>query len=246
MKNKVTKVLNIVVDVLVILVLIVSAFILISVLTTTHNGNGVPNLLGKAPISVLTDSMKGNRPDNFVKGDLLICDVVNPDAENTYREGDIVTFRFDVDGDEKEDLVTHRIYRIDDDGSYQTKGDNNLSYDQDPNNTLRFGNIYPSDIMAVYHGTRIPGVGKVFDFLRTPLGFFLVVLLPMIIFFIYQAVRVIMNAVAYSKEKAVLAAQEELSKADLSEEQKQKVIDEYLAAQRGEKTVDSEPATDEE
>lgn len=228
------KVLNIAVDVLIILVLIVSAITLVSVFSTTKGGEGVPNLFGKAPISVLTDSMKGDKPDNFNKGDLLLCDVVDEKANNTYKVGDIITFRQDIDSDGKEDLVTHRIYKINDNGSYQTKGDNNISYDQDPNNTTFFGDIYPVDILATYHGAKISGMGTALDFIRSPMGFFVCILLPMIIFFIYQAVRVIANAMAYSKEKGKLQAEEAIANSDLTEEQKQQAIAEYLASQKAE------------
>ena len=232
--KKFMKILNVAVDVLIILVLIVSAFTLISVFSTTKGGEGVPNLFGKAPISVLTDSMKGDKPDNFNKGDLLLCDVVDEKANNTYKVGDIVTFRQDIDQDEKTDLVTHRIYKINEDGSYQTKGDNNLTYDQDPKATVMFSDIYSEDILATYHGAKISGMGTALDFIRSPIGFFVCILLPMIIFFIYQAVRVIANAMAYSKEKGRLQAEEAIANSDLTEEQKQQAIAEYLASQKAE------------
>lgn len=226
------KIINIAVDVLIVLVLVVSAFILISVFTTTKGGEGVPNIFGKAPISVLTDSMAGDGADNFNKGDLLICDVAKDDT--AFKVGDIVTFREDVNGDGEADLVTHRLYAQNDDGSFQTKGDANPTYDQNPTNTTRFDNLFPTDILAVYHGSKIGGIGNVLAFLRTPLGFFLCVLLPMIIFFIYQAVRVIMNAIAYSREKGRLEAEEAINKSELTEEQKQRAIAEYLEKQKAE------------
>lgn len=232
--NKFKKVLNIVVDILIVFVLIISVFTLVMVFTTTKAGEGVPNLFGKAPISVLTDSMKGDKPDCFNKGDLLLCDVVDEKANNTYKEGDIVTFRQDINKDGKLDLVTHRIYKVNKDGSYQTKGDNNISYDQDPNNTVFFSEIYSADILATYHGQKISGLGTALDFIRSPIGFFVCILLPMIIFFIYQAVRVIANAMAYSKEKGKLQAEEAIANSDLSEEQKQQAIAEYLASQKAE------------
>ena len=228
------KVLNIAVDVLIILVLIVSVFILLTVFTTTKAGEGVPNLFGKAPISVLTDSMKGDKPDNFNKGDLLICDVVDEKKDHTYKVGDIVTFRQDINEDGKADLVTHRIYKDNGNGTYQTKGDNNISYDQNPQNTVYFGNIRQMDVLAVYNGQKISGFGTALDFIRSPIGFFVCILLPMIIFFIYQAIRVIANAMAYSKEKGRLQAEEAIANSDLTEEQKQKAIAEYLASQKAE------------
>lgn len=233
MKKKALKIFNVVIDILIILVLIVSVFTLISVFATTKGGEGVPNLFGKAPISVLTDSMAGDKEDNFNKGDLLICDVVDSKNDNKYEVGDIVTFRQDINGDGNADLVTHRLYEKQEDGSFYTKGDANPTYDQNPANATVFNPIYSDDILAVYHGSKINGVGNFVDFIRSPLGFFICILLPMIIFFIYQAIRVIINAMAYSKEKGRLAAEEAINKSELTEEQKAKAIAEYLEQQKG-------------
>lgn len=79
---------------------------------------------------------------------------------------------------------------------------------------------------------KIPGVGRFLSFIRTQLGFFLCILLPMIIFFIYEAIRVIMNIIAYNKEKALEAAAETVAISELTEEQKQRAIAEYLAQQK--------------
>lgn len=232
MKKTLSKIFNVVIDILIVAVLVISVITLISVFATTRDGEGVPNLFGKAPISVLTDSMAGDKDDNFNKGDLLICDVVGDDDNTEFKVGDIVTFRQDLDGNDGMELVTHRLYQQNEDGSFQTKGDANDTYDQNPSNAIVFSNIYSSDILAVYHGTKIPGVGNFVDFIRSPLGFFLCILLPMIIFFVYQAVRVIINAMAYSKEKGRLAAEEAINNSELTEEQKAKAIAEYLAAQQ--------------
>ena len=84
--------------------------------------------------------------------------------------------------------------------------------------------------MAVYTGTKIGGLGYVLSFLRTQLGFFLCVLLPMIIFFIYEAIRVVLNVIAYNKEKALEEAKNVIANSELTEEQKKKAIEEYLAS----------------
>ena len=90
----------------------------------------------------------------------------------------------------------------------------------------------PEDILAVYTGNKIDGFGRFFSFIRTQLGFFLVILLPMILFFVYEAVRVIMNIIAYNKEKAAEEAAAAVANSELTEEQKQRAIEEYLAQQK--------------
>ena len=52
----------------------------------------------------------------------------------------------------------------------------------------------------------------------------------MILFFAYEAIRVIMNLLAYNKEKALAEAQASVQNAELTEEQKQRAIEEYLAS----------------
>jgi signal peptidase I len=233
MKKTLMKILNTIVTVLIVIILIASIFVLVLTFTSDKEGGGVPNFLGKSPISVLTNSMKGDGDLNFNKGDLLICDAV-PSAERSkadYKKGDVVTFVFDINNDGYNDYVTHRIHKVNKDGTYLTKGDNNETYDQDRSNATVFSDIRNDDIVAVYHGMKINGLGDFMSYIRTQMGFFLVILLPMIIFFLYTAVRVVLNAMAYSKEKGMLKAQEAIANAGLTEEQKAKAIAEYLASQ---------------
>lgn len=245
-KSVAIRVLNIVVDVLVVFILIISVLILTMVLSSKGEG-GVPNVFGKAPISVLSHSMEGDKDGDFSKGDLLLCDVVGDKEKAEYKVGDIVTFKLkgvDLNDppDGEDDYVTHRIYKVNKDGTYQTKGDNNDYYDQDPKRT-NWPNVSKMDIVATYSGSKIGGMGDFLGFLQTSEGFFWIILLPMIIFFLYQAVRVVINIVAYNKEKTLKKAQEMIEKSDLSEEQKQKAIEEYLAQQAAkEATAEAEKA----
>lgn len=241
MKKTLLKILNITVTVLIVMILIVSVFVVVLTFTSKDDGDGVPNFFGKSPINVLTDSMKGKGELNFDKGDLLICDAIKTEdrVNAKYKKGDVVTFAYDVNGDNYKDYVTHRIYKVNKDGSYLTKGDNNDTYDQDSKATTIFPNVSSTDIVATYHGARIKGLGNFMDYLRSQTGFFFVILLPMIIFFLYTAVRVVLNAMAYSREKGMLKAQEAIANADLTEEQKAKAIAEYLASV-GEKPAEGE------
>lgn len=230
-KPKGKKVFHIIIDVLVILVLIVSAVVLVSTLTSRATG-GIPNLFGKAPIGVQTNSMHGDNEDSFNEGDLIFCDVVSNPAKDGFKVGDVVTFMQDISGDGIKSQVTHRIYKVNEDGTFQTKGDNNDTYDQDPHNSITFPDLHYYDILAVYHGARIPKVGYAVNFIQTPVGFFWCVLFPMILFFLYQAIRVIMNAMAYSKAKGEEQARQAIEESGLTEEQKAQAIAEYLASQK--------------
>lgn len=218
MSKALKRIVNIVIDILVVLILIVS--ILVVMLSLTSKSSGVPNIFGIAPLSVQTASME----DTINPGDLIFCSVTEFNEE--YQEGDIVTFPIEINGESV--LNTHRIVEVVKDENityYRTQGDNKET-NPEPDIDLQT----PSTIVAKYTGTKIPGLGNVLSFIRTQLGFFLCILLPMIIFFIYEAVRVIMNLMAYSKEKAFEEAQTAVNNTELTEEQKQKAIEEYLAS----------------
>lgn len=219
MKKVVKRIINIIIDIIVVLILAVS--VLIVTLSLTSKSSGVPNIFGIAPLSVLTGSME----DTINPGDLIFSEVTN-DPSYEYKKGDIVTFYKDIDGNSE--LNTHRIVEVVKDENityYRTQGDNKKT-NPEPDEELQTS----SSIVAKYTGTKIGGVGNFLSFIRTQLGFFLCVLLPMIIFFVYEAIRVILNVIAYNKEKALEQAKQVVNSAELTEEQKKKAIEEYLAS----------------
>ena len=79
-----------------------------------------------------------------------------------------------------------------------------------------------------YEGTILKGWGAPLDFLRTQQGFFFVVLLPMIIFFMYALVRVVLSATGYKKAKA--------------EEEKEEAVKEAVAEALASKGAESQEA----
>jgi signal peptidase len=219
MKKVVKRIVNIIIDIIVILILAVS--VLIVTLSLTSKSSGVPNVFGVAPLSVLSSSME----DTINTGDMILCEVTN-DPTYEYEKGDIVTFPITVNGESV--LNTHRIVEVVKDENityYRTQGDNRKT-NPEPDKDLQTS----STIVAKYTGTRIGGVGNFLSFIRTQLGFFLCVLLPMIIFFVYEAVRVVLNLLAYNKEKTLEEAKLAVDSAELTEEQKKRAIEEYLAS----------------
>ena len=77
----------------------------------------VPSIFGYSSLMVATGSMSGT----IEEGDLIII----RDTDD-YKIGDIVTFF--QDGDDIP--TTHRIYNIDENGNWKTRGDANNSYDK--------------------------------------------------------------------------------------------------------------------
>lgn len=222
MNKTVKKVFNVIIDVIIILILIVS--VLVVTLSLTSRSTGVPNIFGVAPLSIQTESME----DTLNVGDLIFSKV-STDAGDRFKVGDIVSFYQEINGEQR--INTHRIVEVvvEGDGSelYRTQGDNKDS-NPEPDKQLKA----PTDILAVYTGTKIGGIGHVLSFLRKPEGFLFCVLLPMIAFFIYEIIRVVMNIMIYNKEKAKEAAAAQVANSELTEEQKQRAIEEYLAQQK--------------
>lgn len=218
MSRALKRIVNIIIDIIVVLILIVS--VLVVTLSLTSKSSGVPNIFGVAPLSVQTGSMK----DTLNEGDLIFAKVT--DYTEEYQKGDIVTFPIEINGETV--LNTHRIVEVIEDDNityYRTQGDNPET-NPEPDTELQTS----SSIVAKYTGVKFAGLGSALSFIRTQLGFFLCVLLPMIIFFIYEAIRVVINIIAYSKEKAIEEAKTAVNSTELTEEQKKQAIEEYLAS----------------
>ncbi len=228
------KTINIIIDILIIIMLIVSA--LVAGLAIASKSDGVPNLFGYAPISVQSDSMV----PTFESGDLIISKVVDENTE--LKVNDVITFPTKINGEDA--LNTHRIIDIQTtDGFvfYTTKGDNNEIADND---------LVPGlDVLAVYTGTNFKGVGAFYDFITSQFGFFLVILLPLIIFFLYELFRVIRNLIEYNKEKAyneAIKTANAVQNIGLSDEEMKIAVEKYLEqqAKQEERSVSVDDNTD--
>ena len=103
-------------------------------------------------------------------------------------------------------LLLHRIKSIEavgDARSYTTIGDNN-------NGIADQHVISDGDIVGKYV-TSIPKIGKVMDFLSGSTGFLIVIVLPMLLFFIYQVYHLITISINLKKAIAVETAKEQES-----------------------------------
>ncbi len=210
---------NVLTVVLVIVLILMSALSLLLIVSSANDG--VASAFGYSPI-VLYDT-KSMEP-TFGADDLII--VKKQDASEL-EAGDIISFWGIVDGSRS--IITHRIYEVItlDDGSYayQTKGDNNELVDQDPMNTFRQVDIYPEDVIGVYV-THIAGFGSVLNFIKSPTGVLVCLVIPIALIFLWQLYRVIRLAMAYHRE------QQAQKNAEMSEEEKQKIIEDYLRKQQ--------------
>lgn len=172
----------------------------------TQDQNHVANIAGFTPLSVETDSMV----PTFKSGDLIIIKKCDPSA---LKEGDIITFHTIIENQYA--LNTHRIEEIIENNgarSYVTKGDNNAISDTHV--------IADGDIVGKYV-TRLGGIGKVMDFLSSSTGFLLIIVLPMLIFFIYQVYHLVMVTIQLKKATAIEAAEEAAAAAAAAQEPQQ-------------------------
>jgi len=173
-EKKPKNVLNTIINVILIIAIIV-AVIATYVSFVSTSGNGVPNIFGLRLLSIQTDSMY----PNLLPGDLIIDTAVKDTSE--LRPNDVITYWTVINGERV--LNTHRIINVYDAGGYlifETKGDNNTIVDS--------LTVHESEIVGQYK-MRIPGVGKVFDYLQTSTGFLIVVVIPVFIFFLYHLVQ---------------------------------------------------------
>lgn len=213
------KVVGIVINGILWLFVVFAALTTVVVFTGTSN-NGVGNLFGYMPFSIQTQSME----PTIKAGDVVIGKEVD---FNTLKEGDIITYWTTVD--EQKILNTHRITKVISNGkgsvpSFKTKGDNNQIEDE--------YTVAAADIVAKYN-SKISGLGKAVDLLETQKGFFICIVLPLILFFLYKLYHFIKVLVTVKQEKAGLSKEDE-------EELKKKAVEEYLAKQKEEQEASEE------
>ena len=61
--------------------------------------------------------------------------------------------------------------------------------------------VVSGDVISKYTGIRIPVVGKVIDFLKSKVGFFVCIIIPLILLFLYNLYKFIVEAVKMQQEK---------------------------------------------
>ena len=219
----VKKILSTVGNVLIWAFVILSLVITAMVFAAQKSEDGVPALFGKSLITIQTKSME----DTYYAGDMVFMTKLTREEKLNLQVGQIITFRtsIDIDNDGKPgDLNTHRIVEGRGESlSYVTKGDNNPYADNVGDNPYT---VHVDDIIGVCTDNgKIRGLGNVIKFLSSSLGFFLCIVLPLILFFLYELYRFITILVSEKQKKAE-------DKAIESEEDiKRRAIEEYLAAQ---------------
>lgn len=225
--------------------------ITVIVFATNNSKSEDPSLStigGLAFVTISSDSMSkspyaedyqaGGRLEGkkgFNKGDLIFVNTLNEPDIAELKVGDVITFNSlrDLNGDFiSNDINTHRIIDIrEQDGKryFVTQGDHNVNpdgvYSETAGNHAEKGYVVEeSMLLGKWNGKKIGGVGSFLNFLKTRVGFFVVIILPLIAFFLYELIRFIMVIVSLKGK----------SKED---EIRQRVMEEILRAQQQEQNA---------
>jgi len=166
---------------------------LIIIIRGATNPYEVPTLFGVAPLIVDSGSMY---PEIEVN-DLIFVRETNP---ATLQRNDIIAFLTD-DGL----LITHRIVGIINDETglqFITQGDYTGTPDRTP--------VRADQVVGIYNGARLAGVGAIAAFLSRPVGMLVFVAVPLLLILLYDLLR----RYLYKKKMApeVEAEKEELER----------------------------------
>ena len=218
----------------VLVVAIVLAVLATYVSFTTQKGN-VPEVFGVRLYSVQTPSME----PTLKQGDLVFSTTVKDAKE--LKVGDVITFWTTIEG--KPALNTHRIVDIQnlssDTLAFFTKGDANKVVDEKYVHQSHVVGKVPETGKDKY--ARIGGLGKVFDYLQDPTGFLLVVVVPVLIFLLYQLVmffRVLFeyqnvkNRIKFEQERGANEDSQAVERERIEAELREKLRAELMAEQK--------------
>lgn len=162
--GRLVTVISVVLCLLMLPILVINCTLLIKGWT---NSKEIPSIGGVFPMIVLSDSMY----PEFASGDLILCRVKEPEEVEI---GDVISY-YDPQSTDSA-VVTHRVQSItsDENGvAFMTKGDFNNSADPVA--------IPGDNLLGVYSGTTLKGMGNVAMFMQSTPGLIVCVALPVIL-----------------------------------------------------------------
>ena len=226
-KNNIMKALKITGNVLFYGLIFLLLLFSISNLSIKREGD-IANIMGRGFLPVLSDSMEGSKKDSFDKGALVFVKLLNQEEKKSLEVGDVITF-YDTS---LRAINTHRIVMVSD--TYVvTQGDKaaaSAQYVPGGDNTgIQYEVVTYANIKAIRTG-HINGLGGAINYLQTPVGFALFVILPVVLLLAYQGFVLTKTLLAVNKEKneakhatdkeALLEAEKERLRKELLEELK--------------------------
>lgn len=192
-------------------------------------------LFGYKAFIVLSDSMSAT---DFDAGDLALVKEVDP---ATLQEGDIIAYISQNSANFGE-TVTHKIRRLTTDANgkpgFVTYG---TTTDTDDETVVTY------DYVLGKYQTRIPKVGKFFQFLKTTPGYIVCILVPFLVLILLEGIRCIGLFKRYKAEQQA-ELQAERDKIEAERAETQRMMQELLAmkAQMQGVSEPSEPTSDPE
>lgn len=172
-----------IISIIMIFTILISFF---SLLHSMKDPDGVITILGHRSAVIISGSMQP-----FLNpGDMTISKVVNP---NSIKVGDVITYRV-----ESSIPITHRVVKIINQGgglAFETKGDANADKDSEP---------ISSDRVVGKLVYKIPKAGFISQFLKTKIGFTLVIIIPLILITIFELISIFHNEDKDTLEKGKL------------------------------------------
>ena len=181
-------------------------FTVVSVNTFDRNDR---SLFGYKAFIVKSDSMSKT---DFNAGDLIFTKEVDP---ATLKAGDIISYQ-STNTENYGEVVTHKIRELTKDAEgnpgFITYG---TTTDTDDENIVTY-----SFVLGKYQ-TKLPGVGKFFQFLKTTPGYIVCIFLPFLLLILVQGINSIRLFKRYKQEQlAEIEAQREQERAELAEERR--------------------------
>ena len=182
------KVVKIVLNVLLWIFLLFALVMMIFAFASISNDYGVPILGKKVVLCVASESME----PTIKKGDMITGKILSTEEKAELKEGDIISFFVDLDGDGAKEINTHRIISVAGEGenvTFRTKGDNNASADG--------YTLHVKDVICTWKegDTQWHGFGSFLGFLQSRTGFLCIVVIPLILLFVYEIVRFVLMIV---------------------------------------------------
>lgn len=204
MKKTLNIIKNIFVWLVVALAVCMMIFTIVSVNTFDRNDR---SLFGYKAFIVKSDSMSKT---DFNAGDLIFSKEVDP---STLKAGDIISYQ-STNTENYGEVVTHKIRELTKDAEgnpgFITYG---TTTDQNDENIVSYG------LVLGKYQTKLPGVGKFFQFLKTTPGYIVCIFLPFLLLILIQGLNSIRLFKRYKKEQlAEIEAQREQEKAELAAE----------------------------
>lgn len=190
---------------LIIFTVCVMVFMIVSFSTVEQNDRSI---FGYRIYIVLSDSMQGT----FEAGDMIVCKPVNV---NELEPGDVISFK-SSDPSNYGVVVTHKIREIgttDGELSFITYG-----------TTTGVDDAYPalaSDVLGEY-AFRLPKMGNVFEFLKTPVGYLTIIFIPLFLILVILGVRLFRSISQYRTQ------QREDMEREKAELEQQKLINQQM------------------